>query len=61
MKLIQFHTVQLQFIQIKITRERTGFSIIRFKNASTSIIVHSPLLVDQVLNVVKEFEKEKLN
>ena len=51
------------YSELKLPEKGQGSELFNFKNASTSIIVHSPLLVDQILNVIKEFEKEgiKLN
>ena len=52
------HSSTAIYSELKLPEKGQGSVLFDSKNASTSIIVHSPLLVDQVLNVVKEFEKE---
>jgi len=46
------------YSELQLPAKGRGSELFYSKNASLSIIVHSPLLVDQMLSVVKEFKKE---
>tara|TARA_X000000368_G_scaffold199442_1_gene157523 strand:+ start:10293 stop:12224 length:1932 start_codon:yes stop_codon:yes gene_type:complete len=54
------HISTAVYSQLKLPEKGRGSELFNSKNASTSIIVHSPLLVDQILDVVGKFEKEKV-
>ena len=52
------HNSTAIYSKLKLPTKGTGSELFNSKNSSTSIIVHSPLLVDQILDVIKDFEKE---
>lgn len=54
------HNSTAIYSELELPKKGQGSEIFKSKNASTSIIVHSPLLVDQLLSVVKEFKKEEI-
>lgn len=52
------HSSTLVYSQLGLPEKGQGSELFSYKNSSTSIVVHSPLLVDQTIDVVREFEKK---
>tara|TARA_B110000444_G_scaffold261547_1_gene315073 strand:- start:13524 stop:15455 length:1932 start_codon:yes stop_codon:yes gene_type:complete len=51
------HSSTLVYSELGLPEKGQGSELFSYKNSSTSIVVHSPLLVDQTINVIREFEK----
>tara|TARA_B100000965_G_scaffold374928_1_gene366634 strand:+ start:22758 stop:24689 length:1932 start_codon:yes stop_codon:yes gene_type:complete len=49
------------YSELDLPKKGQASELFSFKTSSISIIVHSPLLVDQVINVVQKFEKQGIN